>query len=248
MKLHPTRTALGAAVAASLLLAACGTSGGEDAETTTTKAKTTTTTKATTTTADTAAAQDRADSVDLTVSDFPDGWTSSPPEADTGDSPLDKCDESFANDSAVLASHKTDTFSVGSFDQLDGSQVSADTRVFETEDDAKAVVAPFNDTEVVACIDEALKSTFTASGGITAEGQLSDDDPGDLGTDDAEGLSTTYKLTADDGTTANATVAVLMMRTGDVATLVSIVSLGDNLSSSDVQPAIESLAKAQAAA
>ena len=252
MRLPTTRPALGAlAVAATLALAACGTSGGNDAadETTTTKAETTTT-KATTTTEDPkAAAQDRADSVDLTTSDFPDGWTSTPgsmeEEAKGG---IDECDPAWSDDSATLAKHATDDFSVGSFDALDGTKVSAVTRVYDSEADAEAVMEPFSDPSTIDCISQGVQDSFEQSGEITADGKMTEDDPGDLGTDDAQGVSGTYKLTATDGTEVNATVALLVMRTGDLATSMLIMSLGDNLDPTDLQGPVKAISKAQAAA
>lgn len=250
MRLPTTRPALGAlAVAATLALAACGTSGGNDAaDTTTTKAKTTTT-KATTTTADTAAAQERADSVDLTTSDFPDGWTSTPAST-TEDSAggIDQCDPAWSDDSTTLAKHATDDFSVGSFDSLDGTKVSAVTRVYATEADAEAVIEPFSKSSTIDCISKGVKDSFEENGQITATGEMTEDDPGDLGTDDAQGVSGTYQLTATDGTKVNATVALLVMRTGDLATSMLIMSLGDNLDPTDLQGPVKAIAEAQAAA
>ncbi len=242
----------GLAITVALIVSACGTSGGSDAakEDSTTTEKTTATDAVTTTdvvtTTEAAAdgAQARADSVDLTVSDFPDGWTSSPASPDDEDSPIKACDPSFSNDDAKLAKHSTDDFTVGSLDDADGTTFSAETVVFTDADTADGAVEVFNDADVVSCIDEALKKQLGDSTGLTVEGSLADDDL-DVGTDNSSGVSATYTMTASDGSTVNATVAVLTFSTGDIGTMVTILSLGDSLDPSSVQDPIQALAELQ---
>ena len=84
---------------------------------------------------------------------------------------------------------------------------SAETVVFADADTADAAVAVFDDEDVVACLDEAVKATLGGQDGMTVEGALEDDDV-DLGTDNSAGVSATYQVTADDGSTVNATVEV----------------------------------------
>lgn len=206
------------AVAASfaLLISACGTSGGSSEggkdETTTTKAETTTTVDAE------GAAQDRADSVDVELSDFPDGWDSAPADDPDEESPLNECDPALGDRSTQLARHATDDYSVGSFDAGDGVQFTARTVVFEDEAAAEAAVAPFSDPDVLSCIDDTLKSAYTSSGpGITVEGSLETGDA-DFGADETVALSATYTVSADDGSSLDVQLGVLVMRTGDVAT------------------------------
>lgn len=154
------RTLLGAAAVSLLLVvSACGTSGGSDDagtddptttaageadETTTTAADDPTTTAADDDEAD-PDAQARADSVDLTLSDFPDGWEATPPTDPDAESPLNDCDPALGDRSTQLARHATDDFSSGSFDAGDGTQVTARTVVFEDEAAAEAAMAPFSD-------------------------------------------------------------------------------------------------------
>ena len=257
MKTNPTRTLMGAvAVSVALLVSACGASGGSedasaDQKTTTTKAEatTTTTTAAEETTTTEAAvdddAQARADSVDLTTSDFPDGWTATAPSEDDQDSPLKDCDPSFSDDDAKLAKHSTDDFSLGSLDEADGTQFAAETVVFVDAGTADAAVEVLNDADVVACLDEALQELLATSTGLEIEGALEDDDIGEIGTDNQAGVSATYVLTADDGSTVNATVALLAMSTGDVGTMVTILSLGDSLDPTTLGGPIQALADLQ---
>lgn len=243
--MHRTQRTLAAAAALSLalLVSACGTSGGSDAGGKD-DGPTTTEAKATTTTSADDAVQARADSVDLEESDFPDGWTASPASADDEDSPMKACDPSFSDDDAKLAKHSTDDFTTGSLDDADGSVFSAETVVFADADTADAAVAVFDDEDVVACLDEAVKATLGGQDGMTVEGALEDDDV-DLGTDNSAGVSATYQVTADDGSTVNATVAILAFNTGDVGTMVTIVSLGDSLEPTAVRPPVQRLAELQ---
>ncbi|MGN6696014.1 MAG: hypothetical protein ACTHN0_17685 [Aquihabitans sp.] len=213
-----------------LLISACGTSGGVSDggkdDTTTTKAEATTTTEAeeTTTTAaeDDAEAQDRADSVDVSLSDFPDGWDAAEPDDPDAESPLNDCDPALGDRSSQLARHATDDFSIGTIEGGDGVQFTGRTVVFEDEAAAEAAVAPFSDPDVISCIDEKLKSAYTSGGeGITVEGTLAPEDL-DLGTDETIALSATYTVSADDGSSLDVNLGVLVMRTGDVATNVVI--------------------------
>lgn len=252
MKLQPNRRILsGLLVASSLLLAACGASGADDTskadKTTTTKAETTTTEAETTTTEAEvdAEAQDRADSIELTVSDFPDGWTSSPSTTDDDPSPLDECDPSFTDDSTTLAKHSTDDFTIGSLDAGDGTNLAAETKVFADEEAATDALAPFSDEDVIACIDEKLKDAFGASDGATVTGQLEDADI-DLGADQTEGVDATYTIDAPDGSTATVNVGLLLIRTGDLATMVTITSVGDSLDPTTLQDPITRIAELQA--
>lgn len=213
------------ALAASFALAitACGASGGSSdggKDTTTTEASAETTT--TTTADDEQEAQDRADSVDVELADFPEGWDSTPAEEADAESPLNECDPALGDRSTQLARHSTDDFSIGSFDAGDGVQFTARTAVFEDEDAAKAAVAPFSDPEVISCIDEALKSAYTSSGsGITVDGTLELGEA-DFGADETVALSATYTVSADDGSSLDVNLGVLVMRTGDIATNVIV--------------------------
>jgi hypothetical protein len=218
-----------------LLISACGTSGGASDggkdDTTTTKAEATTTTEeetTTTTAVDDEEAQDRADSVDVSLSDFPDGWDSAEPDDPDAESPLNDCDPALGDRSTQLARHATDDFSIGTIEGGDGVQFTARTAVFEDEAAAEDAVAPFSDPDVVSCIDGKLKEAYTSSGeGITVEGTLEPADV-DLGTDETVGLSASYTVSADDGSSLDVNLGVLVMRTGDIATNVLIQSVDPN--------------------
>ena len=241
-----------AAVAAALLLSACGASGGSDdadEKTTTTEAEQTATTDSDTSTTEAggdADAQARVDTVDLTISDFEDGWTSTPYEDDGEESPLVECDEVFGDD-AKLATHNTDTFVLGDLSQNDGAQFSASTAAFASADDADSAVEVLNDEEVVSCMNDALIETLSAGTGTDVTGELTDDDL-DVGTDNSSGLSAEYTFTGSAGDSVTGTVAVLAFSTGDLATLVNIISFGETLDPASLQAPVTALAGRQAAA
>jgi hypothetical protein len=251
-----TRSVLAAALVGSLLLAACGSSGGDDAddEATTTVA----TDESTPTTeagdegdeGDEAVDEDalaRAEAIDLTVSDFPDGWEAVPVEDEDVESPLDACDPSFTDDSTELAAFRDDDFVLGDLDVGDGTNVAVETKVFTSEDDAVAAIAPFGDEAVLACVDEALKGQFGADGANTIEGEFTADDYPSTLVDETVAASAEYTITGSDGSTQQLLVAVLLLRTGDLATQLLILSVGGGLDPADVQGAVARVEELQAA-
>lgn len=244
------RRRLAALVAAlTVVAAACGTSGGNDAATTTTAADATTTTAEETTTTEasgTAEAQARADAVELTDADFPSDWSSSPADESDGPSPLDGCDPSFTDDSSELATNKTDTFTTGSVDAGDGAQFRAETKVFVDEAAATAALDPFSDPDVLDCIDGALKEAFGDGQGATVTGTFGEDDI-EVGADQSEGASAEYTIEADDGSSADVAVAVLLIRTGDLATMITIQTVGSSFEPSVLQAPVERIVELQAA-
>lgn len=249
-----TRSVLAVAIAGSLLLAACGSSGGDDADDTTTTEASTETTEATDTTAaddegeGDADAQARAEAIDLTVSDFPDGWEAvDVDDEEDAESPLDACDPSFSDDSTEVASFRDEDFTLGDVDAGDGTNVTVETKVFTSEDDASAAIAPFGDPEVLVCVDEILKEQFGGSDGNTIEGEFSADEYPATLVDESVSASADYLITATDGSTQRLLVAVLLLRTGDLASQVLILSVGESLDPADVQGAITRLEELQAA-
>lgn len=229
--MRSTHRILISAVAVSLVLltSACGASGGnsdggKDDATTTTKAEAEETT---TTEADEEAdAQARADSVEFDIADFPDGWDSAPGTDPDEESPLSECDPALGDRSVQLARHASDEFTIGSFDDGTGVQVTARAVVFEDEAAAEAAMAPLSDPDVVACIDEQLKSAYSSGGtDITVEGELTEADV-DFDVDETMALGATYTVSAaSDGSTQDVDFGILVLRTGDVAINVLIQSV-----------------------
>jgi hypothetical protein len=250
--IHPTRRALaGTAIALALLLGACSSSGSDDAGSTTTSADETTTTEAEETTTTEAEVDDealaRAEAVRLELDDFPDGWSAeAPTEEDDAPNPLAECDPVFDDESLSLATHTSDDISIGSLDDGDGTVVAAESKVFVDEDTAVAALDPFNDPDVVACIDQAIKDLFEPALGATMTGEMGEDDLGldaELGIDQSEGVSGEYVLELEDGTALDALVAVLVMRNADVGVLTVITSFGDSLDPTALEGPIVGLAE-----
>lgn len=226
------RSILSAAVVSLVLLvSACGSSGsdaGTDEKPTTTEAGEGSTTEAEDTSTTAAEfepdpeAQARAESVDVTVSDFVDGWEATPAEDPDADNPLNECDPALADRSAQIGRHATDDFSIGSLDDGTGTQFTARTVVFEDEAAAQAALAPFEDPDVIACIDETLQEAFASSGAdVTVEGELEVDGT-DLDVDESYSLSATYTVSAPDGTSLDVNLGVLVLRVGDIGTNVIV--------------------------
>lgn len=248
------------AVAFALLISACGASGGNDADkdektTTTAAEKETTTTEAPTTTAPDdedddedggdAEAQARADSVDLTVEDFGEGWELIPAEEDEGPSGIEQCDETSAADEA-LATHTSGDFSIGDFNTDDGVQVRIKTKVFPDEDTASAALDVFADDVVIACVDDLFKAQFTGAG--TIEGDMTPQDYGDTTADEAVAVAGEYTVTTPDGTEVPLVVAVAVLRTGDVATQIQVTGVGPMIGETDLDGMIAKVEELQAAA
>lgn len=241
------RTVGAALVAATLLLTSCSSSGGDEADdTTTTEAAETTTTAADTTETTEAGgevdadAQARAESIDITLSDFPDGWESAPAEDSGDDGVLGQCDPATADDSDELAEYRTDQFTLGDLD-TGGTLVGFDTKVFTDDEAAIAAVAPLSDPEVLSCVGDGIAETFNAEGEFTA------DDVGDaFDVDETVAASGTYTVAGTDGEETQLNVGYLVMRTGDLATLASVISTDADFDITSLQPVFEQVATLQA--
>ena len=238
------------AVSVALLVSACGTSGGSDADQddpTTTAAEKTTTTEATTTTEgddDGGDAQARAESIDLTVSGFPDGWESTPATDDEGPSGIEQCGESVGDD--ALAEHSTDDFVLGDLSADDGVQVSIKTKVFPDEETAEAALEPFSDDVVLACVDDLFQEQFSEVG--TIEGEMGAEDYGDTDADQAVAVAGQYTVTTEEGTAIDVVVAVAVLRTGDVATQIQVTGVGPAIENIDLEAVADRVEELQAEA
>ncbi len=237
------RSLLGAlAVSVALLTAACGTSSGSDDagkdDPTTTEAKATTTT----TEAEGDDAQARAESIDLTESDFPDGFTASPASEDDEPGAIEQCTGKSVDDD-VAGEYTTDDFTAGDLNADDGVQVSIKTKVFTDEAAAEAALEPFSDEEVISCIDGLFKEQFSGTTN-TVEGSISIQDYGDTAADQAELVGGRFTVTTADGQEVPLSLAVVVWRTGDVATQLVATGVGpsiDDIDLADVGTRIEEL-------
>lgn len=246
-----TRLTLGTVLAAVLLLSACGASGGDEASDATggDTGQTTTTDLAevTTTTEAEADPQERAESVELTEDDFPDGWTASTPAEESIEDVLAGCSD-LLGDAATVARFQNDDFSLGSLADADGAQFVAITEVYEDEDAAIAAAEDFGQSDVYVCIDEALKDQLDVVEGATLEGSLEKEEDLEVDVDQGIGLFADYLFTFAGGDTQTITVGLAFLRTGDISTTVAIISTGETYDVSNLDQPIDRIAELQASA
>jgi hypothetical protein len=242
--------AIAGAFAGALLLSACGASGGDQVADTTEAAAESTTTSEVPETSTTEAgddAQARAESVELTEDDFPDGWTASTPAEESIEEVLAGCSPRLG-DQGTLARFQNDDFSIGSLGDADGAQFVAITEVYEDEDAAIAAAEDFGESDVYVCIDEALKDQLDVVDGATLEGSLEKEEDLDVDVDDGTGLFADYVFTFGEGDTQTISVGLAFLRTGDMSTTVAIISTGDTYDVSNLDQPIDRIAELQAAA
>lgn len=242
--------AIAGAFAGALLLSACGASGGDQSlDTTEPGAESTTTSEApeTTTTEAGEDPQARAESVELTEDDFPEGWTASTPAEESIEEVLAGCSAPLG-DQGTVARFQNDDFTIGSLGDADGAQFVAITEVYEDEDAAIAAAEDFGESDVYVCIDEALKDQLDVVEGATLEGSLEKEEDLDVDVDDGTGLFADYVFTFPEGDTQTISVGLAFLRTGDVSTTVAIVSTGDTYDVSNLDQPIDRIAELQAAA
>ena len=155
-----------------LVLAACG--GGGSKSSNTTSAPTTTSSSTPTTAGSDAAATARAQKLVLVQSDFPAGWTGSPPTPDT---PEDKAaNQEFAacagasGESDKVADVKGDTFSMGS----PATQVGSGAQIVKDEARYRQDVTAFKSSKFQPCLKDFLtKALSKAVGGASPNVQVS---------------------------------------------------------------------------
>ena len=242
--------AIAGAFAGALLLSACGASGGDQAvDTTEAGAEATTTSEAaeTTTTEAGEDAQARAESVELTEDDFPDGWTASTPAEESIEEVLAGCSAPLG-DQGTVARFQNDDFTIGSLGDADAAQFVAITEVYEDEDAAIAAVEDFGRSDVYVCIDEALKDQLDVVEGATLEGSLEKEEGLNVDVDEGTGLFADYLFTFPEGDTQTITIGLALLRTGDLTTTIAIVSTGDTYDVSNLGQPIDRIAELQAAA
>jgi hypothetical protein len=220
------------AIALTLVLAACGTTGDDESgdTTTTTEAEKSSTTSETTAPTTTEPevdeeAQARAEAVDVTLDDFPEGWEASPHEVDEDEDLITQCSE-FDLEELSLAVYNTDDFSIGDLSANDGQSMQLGTRVFEDEETATSILDVMPADDFIACANQELESTF---GEGSVEGAVEARQFEGIG-DQTEGFSGQLEVT--DSTTGEAVtlqVAFVAIRTGDLVTGLTALGVGQLL-------------------
>jgi hypothetical protein len=223
------------AVALTLVLAACGTTGDDEGDdTTTTTAATTESSESTESTESTTTtepvdddAQERAEAVDITLDDFPEGWESAPHEESDEEDLITTCSD-FDLESLTIAEYFTDDFTLGDLSANDGQSIEIGTRVFEDEQTATDIVSVIPEDDFIACSNDELESSFGIG---SVEGEVDDRVFTGIG-DQTEGFSGQILVTdSDSGEQVPLTVAFVAIRTGDLVTGLSAVSVTQDLDS-----------------
>jgi hypothetical protein len=221
------------AIALSLVFAACGTTGDDDSADTTTTTKatssstTTTTESSTSTTVDVLLeeAQAMAETVDITIDDFPDGWESAPHQDDPDPDLITTCSE-FDLEDASLAVHETEDFSIGDLSANDGQSIQISTRAFVDEETATSILDVIPEDDFIACANDELEKTFGVG---SVEGEVEAREFDGIG-DQTEGFSGELEVTdSTSGDTVTVQLAFIAIRTGSLTTGLSAVGVGQEL-------------------
>ncbi|HYI61428.1 MAG TPA: hypothetical protein VEW93_06440 [Acidimicrobiales bacterium] len=266
MTLHRSaRRAVAAAFALTLLVAACGgdddasddtpdttattatTAGGDSSTTATTEDGGSTTETTAAEGPDDEEAEALAESINLTIEDFADGWEEEPAEDDDDEEDeLDACFEDVSIEDVELASVESPTFSVSTDDGSQGQVVQTSTIVVDEEASGEAIVAEIGTNQFAGCAEDALITSFEEDGGeITGSGLDPVDDQGGLG-DESVGIAGAISFTSPDGTEADGQVALYFIRTENVVTAMSLFDFGDLAYEDTLADLLEAVANRQA--
>jgi len=225
LRAHSTtsgRAALLAVIAAVLLAAGC--SSDDDASPTTTAKDTTTTTEAADDGAEDPDALALAESINITIDDFAENWTSEPSEEGEGD--MDKCFTDVDLDEVKLASADSDDFSIASEDGAQTQMVRMSTIVVADDAAAEAIVDEVATEQFATCISTYLTDAMAESG---ADATVSELTPSTGGTDLADGsagVGGTLSLAGPDGTELNGELGFHFIRTDNVVSAVMLLDIG----------------------
>ena len=182
-----------------------------------------------------AAAQEAADSALLTLDDFPSGWTSAPPAADTDDSQLGLSKECSALELETFPGQVAEAES-DDFTGPDEQEVSSAISVFPTDDTAQEAVDAFNNA-----FDQCGKELEDALTRLIKEGAEAGELPSEVELDlqvNVENLSferfgdatVAYRIPVKAsfiGITLEFTIDLVFMRDGRVAGGLFYFSLGE---------------------
>jgi hypothetical protein len=187
-------------------------------------------------------AQARAESVDITLDDFPADWESAPHEESTEPDLFTSCSD-FDLDELTLGEHFTDDFSTGDLSANDGQQIEIGTRVFEDEETATGIVDVMPEPDFIACANGELQSSF---GDDYISGEVEAREFTGIG-DQTEGFSGEITVTSQ-GSEVVLQVAFVAVRTGDLITGLSAAGVGQPLDSAVLDDLGDRIVELQASA
>jgi hypothetical protein len=175
-------------------------------------------------------AQARAESMLLTLSDFPDGWRAGPAEEDEqGDEAFNDCVGVDYSAFTIIGEARSDDFAMG-----EAAEASSEAEVFETEEMAAAAVAEFSQgfssDEASDCISASFAEFEDDEVEVTGAevGELSFTPPS--GFEDASAWQVVFTVEGKPGTAAagvsvDAYIDFVQLRKGDVAAEVTTLDI-----------------------
>jgi hypothetical protein len=162
-----------------------------------------------------------AQRVNLTIDDFDETWTETPPDDDDGGQNIDDCFVGTDIEAATVGEAETGSFSDEPSDEA-VQIVTMQTVILDGLDTAEAVVAEFSDEAFTTCVADVMRDGF----GDDAEASLAlrPDDP--AWTEESTGLVGDLTIPNGDGTPLSGVVDLHVFRTAEVVSFTATVDVG----------------------
>jgi hypothetical protein len=164
-----------------------------------------------------------AQRINLTIDDFAEGWTETPPEEDDGGANLDDCFVETDIEAATVGEAETGTFAVESEDGETGQLVTMQTVILDSADTAGALLAEAGGDAFITCAQGIFVEGF-GEGTSVALSVLPDDPPY---TEESFGLAGDIVLPTASGGMVNGVMDLHLFRTGEVVSFTATLDLGD---------------------
>lgn len=237
------RLAVLAVAAASLLAAGCS-SGDDDSGPSTTTTSDTTTTEAREE-GDDAEALALAQSINVTIDDFAENWTSEPSEEGEGE--MSKCFSDVDVDDVKLASADSDDFSIASEDGAQTQMVRMSTIVVDDDADATAIIDEVGSEAFATCISTYLTDALAESGADVTVSELTATADGTDLADGSAGVTGTLAVTGPDGSELSGELGFHFVRTANVVSAVMLLDIGTPYFQDTMDGLLQTVADRQAA-
>jgi hypothetical protein len=177
-------------------------------------------------------AQERAESVLLTSSDFPEGWDTEPadPDDEDSDEAFNDCIGADYSDFTLIGEAESDDFTRGQ-----AARASSEAEVFENEEMASDAIAEltegFGSDEATTCMNEMLGEFEDEEVEITKAELEELDFTAPPGLDDANGWQIAFTIEGKEGTQSEgasivAYIDLIQLRSGDTTAEVSKLDVG----------------------
>ncbi len=163
-----------------------------------------------------------AERINLTLDDFAEGWTQTPPADDDGGANLDDCFVETDIEAATVGEAETGTFTLDVTDQT-GQLVTMQTVVLDSADTAAALLAEAGGEAFITCAQDLFTEGF-GEGATAALAVLPDDPPY---TEESFGLAGDLTVPTAAGDAVNGVMDLHLFRTGEVVSFTATLDLGD---------------------